>query len=186
MPLSLVRVSALLALLVLPTSAFAQAKAGDKEISIFGLISQDLGGENKSTTGNAQFGVGFFLTDRFEITVQPSLTISSGSTTDFQIVRGQVVTTSSRHTDMTLGVSAKALQFFGAADAKIKPYVGGEFYIFNLESAGDSSFAGANFGLKNYISEKAAIDFNGTYGFSLKHPGDSSNLRILIGLSYIF
>lgn len=185
---SLLRVSLLFAVLVVPSTAFAQAQAGDKEISVFGLISQDLGGEFKNTTGTAQFGVGFFLTDRFEISVAPSLTISSStSPSTFSFVGNRLVETpGSRSTTATVGISTKAINFFGASDAKVKPYVGGEFYIFDLEQAGDASFAGANFGVKSYLSEKAAIDFNGTYGFSLKSPGDTSQIRVLIGLTYIF
>jgi hypothetical protein len=187
---SLLRVSLLCAVLVVPSTAFAQAQAGDKEVLFFGLVNQDLGGEMKSTFGNVNLGLGFFVTDRFQIAFGPSLSIMSmgggQQLTGFDRFGNPVFSEGERTITATFGMSTKAIQFFGAADSKVKPYVGGELYINDFESAADTMFAGANFGVKNYLNEKAAIDFSGTYGFNLKSPGETSQLRVLIGLTYIF
>lgn len=171
-------------LLANPSAAMAQAKKGDKEVQVAGNIFQTLGGDFGVSQGTGLFGIGFFVSDRMQISVVPQVTVSTFSTPVFNN-RG-IQTGTDREIDMNLGVSSKLVRFMGAADAKLKPYWGANFIINDLSSAGDSAFGAATFGFKNYLSEKAALDLNGSYGLALKHPGDSQILQVTVGITYIF
>ena len=112
--------------LVFPQVAQAQAKKGDKEVSIAGNLFSTIGGEANTTSANAVFGVGYFMSDRLQIGVQPILSISTSSQ-QREVVnsRGQVtgfVTDRTITTDV--GASAKMLRYFGESAGKIKPYFG--------------------------------------------------------------
>lgn len=174
--------------LVAPSLAQAQATQGDREVQVSGNLFQTVGGEAGLSMGNFIFGLGYFITDRMQIAVQPILTISSFSTEVPQFNSRGVITgtTSERQTDADLGISTKVLRFYGESSARMKPYLGGTFIIQSLKNAGDSSFVAGNFGVKNYLTEKAALDFNGSYGFSLTDPGSGQLLQVSVGITYIF
>jgi hypothetical protein len=177
--------SALLVItLMMPSLASAQATAGDREVSINGLLFQGVG-DNTSTIGNFNFGLGYFMSDRLQVVVQPNITISSSSSPAFDS-RGFPTGDSVRNTSTSIGLGAKVVRYMGEASARMKPYYGGNIIIQDFENAGDTTFAAGTFGVKNYLTEKAALDISGSYGFNLSSPGSGGLLQAVIGIAYIF
>lgn len=178
--------------LSVPQVAVAQAKQGDTELQLFGFISTLYrevpeipgfleGGSTSTTTGTAVVGLGYFLTDRLQIGASPLITISTGGG----------IGGSEGSTDVTFGLSTNVQYFFGANDAKIKPYVGYELQIQSFESPeggslADNTYNSGVFGLKNYLSERAALDINAGYGFRMSGPGDGQSLNLRVGITYLF
>jgi outer membrane protein W len=182
-----------LLILALPWAARAQAKQGDKEVQIAGNAFTLLSSETTSTNGQFQFGLGYFVNDRLEVAVSPVVSISSSTTSTpvFNAV-GQVIS-SNRTTDVSgdLGVATKVQYFFGATASKVKPYVGGAFIVQSFKSGtngsiGDNTYLGGNAGVKNYFTDKAALDMSGSFGFRPSAPGDFQLFQFTIGLTYLF
>jgi hypothetical protein len=172
--------------LMLPTQAMAQATAGDREVSIAGNLFQSVGGDGGGfSTGNAMFGFGYFLSDRLQVVVQPTLTISSFSSPGFDS-RGFPTGDDERSTTVSLSLGAKVVRYLGEASARMKPYYGGNLIIQDFEAVGDTTFAAGVVGFKNYLTEKAALDINGSYGFNISSPGSGGLLQATVGIAYIF
>ena len=176
-----------IALLALPASALAQPKKGDKEISISGNVSTSLTPEvqlpfgggvtgGTSSNGNAFLGFGVFLTDRLQFGVSPFVSIMPGQD-------GGV--------DGDVGAGTNLQFYFGSQDSRVKPYLGYSLLISSFKTAeggsvADNMFNTGVFGVKNYFTERAALDFNMSYGFAVKNPADSQQLDFRIGLTYLF
>ena len=182
----------ILALVVgaVPSTSAAQAKAGDKEILVSGFVGtfftsfeNPFTGDDDSltvTSGNVIFGFGYFATDRLQIGVAPTLTISSSP----DLLGGTNI-------DTDLGASGRLQYYFGAGDATVKPYIGYELLIRSFDapegaSVADNLFNSALFGVKNYLSERTALDFSGSYGFGMKDPGSLQQLTFRVGITYLF
>jgi hypothetical protein len=166
-------------------TARAQAKQGDSEVLIFGSVTTSIqkipdfftGDVIRTTTssGNFFFNVGRFVTDRFQLGGGPSFNVS----------------TSQGETSTDMGVNAFTRLYFGATQSKVKPYVGAEYSVVSLnvpegQSISDFQYLNANFGVKNYFSERAAIDFLGAYGFNPSHASDLQQFTFRIGLTVLF
>lgn len=190
------------AVLALPDVAVAQAQKGDREIQVSGNMFSILTGDGvTSAFGQVSFGIGFFLTDRFELAVAPSVNIQAirnpgrpGTPAvrfgNVVVVPAQPPVPPSTEWDVDSGFGTKAQFFFGATAAMVKPYVGGVFQIqsFKVEegaSFGDNTYSGGLFGVKSYLSENTALDFNGQLGFQTTHP-EVQLLSFNVGITYIF
>lgn len=175
----------LTAAVVVPRSASAQAEAGDKEILTFANVVSVIGSGFSSTSGNVFFNVGQFISDRMEVGGGPSITISRSS---FDTGFGSG---SSTETDFGVGVNGFVRYYFGEASATLKPYAGGELVVNKLnvgddESFADQVFASGSAGVKNYLTENAAIDFKGSFGVNPSNPGELQLFLFTVGLTYIF
>jgi hypothetical protein len=190
-------------ILAIPRVASAQAKQGDKEIEIGGNVASLFAtGSGTSTFGQFNFGIGFFVTDRFEFAVAPTVQITATAVpaqpgTPAIIVGGRVIvpavaaTPASTNWNTDGGFSTKAQFFFGAKASKVKPYLGAAFVIQSFKtpaggSFADNTYAAALFGLRSYLSERTAVDFNGQFGFQTSHPADGQILQINVGITYLF
>jgi hypothetical protein len=162
-----------------PRDARAQATAGDREFLVFANVFSFISPDTTSTTGILFFNVGQFMTDRFELGGGPNITISSsggafGSGTSFD-----------------LGVNAFGRYYFGEQSATVKPYVGGEYQVTSLNppegaSVADFQFLSGIGGVKSYLTEKTAIDFNASFGVRPNAAGDFQLLNFSVGLTHIF
>ena len=173
--------SVAVSILALPAVARAQAKAGDKEIQIFGNVitiitpSTRIGNVTfggTSATGNLFINAGVFVSDNTEVGGGPSITISS----DDPI--------------FDTGVSVFLRNFFGDQSAKIKPYVSVDYFIQSFNTSGNQSIADNQFlnvggGIRDYLNEKTALDISVKYGFNPKN----SDLKLIIaniGITFVF
>ncbi len=171
-------------LLAMPSASFAQAKKGDKEVSVSGNVSTVFtpktefagfgAGGGTSTSGTAFLGFGVFVTDRTQIGFAPFLSISQGED----------------GIDASMGGSFDWQYYLGGQSSRVKPYVGYSVLIssFTVQEGGslaDNMYNAGLFGVKNYFSERAALDFQGSYGFGMR-TSDTQRLNFRIGLSYLF
>jgi hypothetical protein len=184
-------------LFLAPRAASAQARSGDKEVLIAGnFFSLSSPGGNSFSNGQFLFGVGYFATDRVEIGVRPTFNVRTTSTPARPAVRiGNIVidpgAPASTDVDVDGGVSTSVQYFFGESSAKTKPYVGGQLNVNSFKtqnggSFGDNLFTQALFGVKNYISERAALDFSGAYGFRPNAASDFQLFSVQVGITVLF
>jgi outer membrane protein W len=186
--------------------AHAQAKQGDSEVLIAGNLFVLTANSLNSTNGQFQFGYGYFVTDRFEVNVSPVVTVSSTTTTTPPTIdprTGRILTTGSTTTsvDGDLGLGTAVQYFFGAKTSKVKPYVGGSLIIQSFKtrdqidpvtfrttsgSLADNLFAGGNFGVKNYFTDRAALDFKVAFGVQPSHAADFQLMQVTVGITYLF
>lgn len=176
-------VGVFVATLAFPHTSQAQAVKGDKEVLIQGSLISTLG-DFGFTNATGVLGLGYFVSDRTQIGVQPIISVTASSQPTFNSRTG-AITGSETVTTTTLGSQFKLQYYFGADQSKVKPYVGGSYIINDFSAAGDTSFVAGIFGLKSYFTEKAALDINASYGSSIKSEG-SGILQVFAGISYIF
>jgi hypothetical protein len=175
---------------VLPSAALAQAQKGDKEVLLFGNVTSihskgvevpgfGTFGGGTNTFGNIFVNFGVYVTDAMEVGGGPQFSISSsGGGED-----GSGVST-------TTGANG-FLRFNFGGGAKVAPYVGAEVNVQDFKapeggSVGDNVFMAAIAGVKSYLSEKAALDMKGQFGFNASHPGDQQLFGFTIGLTFVF
>jgi hypothetical protein len=154
-----------LAPLALATSAAAQAEAGDSEIQAYANFSM-VANNADTANGTISFNYGKFLTDVWQLGGGPTINIAKGDPVD-----------------VTTGVNGFVRRYFGAA--RVQPYVGGEIFLFDVTDA-DFTYGNIIAGIKNYFSERAAIDFKGGYGILLKEPGEPGLISFQVGLTVLF
>ncbi len=145
--------------------ASAQAKKGDSEVQLFASFSM-AANEAGSAQGDIFGNYGLFATDHVQVGGGPTISIARGNPVN-----------------VTFGINAFTRRYFGGS--RVQPYVGGEFFMFDVTDP-DFSYANALFGVKNYLSERAAIDFKGGYGFLIKEPGSAGLISFQIGLTVLF
>jgi hypothetical protein len=174
----------------LPGVAQAQAQKGDKEVLLFGNVSAirtkavevpgfGTFGGGTNTTGNIFINLGVFVTNALEIGGGPQFSISSSGGGE-----------DGEGTSTTTGANG-FLRFNFGGGAKVAPYIGGEVNVSDFEapeggSIGDNTFLGAIAGVKSYLSEKAALDMKGSFGFNASAPGDMQMFGFTIGLTFVF
>jgi hypothetical protein len=194
-------------LLAAPSLAHAQAKSGDKEVLIFGnftSLSQKLGGSLgniDTSSGTFSLGIGFFVSDRIEIGVGPRFTVSTNTIPgqpaqpevrfgNTVIVPGRAAIPASTDVDVDGGLSGSIQFFFSEASSRTKPYVGGQMNVNSFKTNGgefaDNLFAQFLVGVKNYISDRAALDFSSAYGFRPNAPSDFRLLTVQVGITVLF
>lgn len=160
-----------------PGVASAQSQKGDKEVGIGGNMFTMISSGSTFSVGQFQFGVGYFMSDRLEVGVTPILMVSGGAGTGVSA---------------DMGLSTKAQYFMGQTASKVKPYVGGSFIIQSFKSqaegmsVADNIYGAGTAGVKSYFTERAALDFNASFGLMLAHPGDGQILQLNIGITYLF
>lgn len=174
--------------LAIPAAARAQAREGDKEIKIGGSMFSVVSSSTSFTSGQFDFGIGYFISDRFEITVAPRVTISANSEPVVNSRGVQTGTTTA--VDVDGGVSFQGQLFFGAKTSMVKPYIGITEIVQSFKTSGgsfqDNLYTGAIFGVKNYFTERAALDVNAQYGFRSSAPKDYQLLSVTVGITYLF
>jgi hypothetical protein len=161
-------------LTALPSVASAQPEKGDKEILLFGQLMAINSDGSTVSIGNIFANLGVFVTDTFEVGGGPTITIANAG----------------GGTDTTLGLNGFVRLNFATGNPRLVPYVGGEVFIQDVNpdfgSAGDTTFANAIGGVKNYFSENAALDIKGQFGFLLTDPGAVRMFGFTVGLTVIF
>lgn len=194
---SQVRVFLAACLFLAPSLAHAQAKAGDKEVLVSGNVFSNISPNTTSTSGSLLFGFGYFVTDRTQVVVQPLFTISSSNTPAIPEVRdpftGRVLIpgqAGSTGVDVDAGIGLGYQFFLGAQDSKVKPYLGVNLDIqrFKTENGGslsDNMYFQGRAGLKNYFSERAALDFSAAFGRQISNS-DLGLFRFTVGITYLF
>lgn len=183
-------------LLALPALASAQARGGDAEVAIGGSLFSVLSEASSLSSGQFNFGVGYFVTSRFELGIAPTLRVSAETRQAVQEIRfGNTVivpgSPGGTSWNVDAGLTSKAQFFFGAQGSRVKPYVGGTLTVqsFKTPEGGtmsDNLYSGALFGVKSYLNEKTAIDFSGEFGFQASAPGEYQLLQMNIGFTYLF
>ena len=164
-------------LCLLPSAALAQAKTGDSEVLVFGNLTSSFGDKANSgsavTTGFVLLNYGKFTSDLMEIGGGPLFIIS----------------TSAGNTTTIVGANGFVRRYFKTQNPKVAPYFGGDVAVpdFNPSSGNvlDGLTTQASFGVKNYVSEKAAIDMKGTFGILPKHASRIT-VGFQVGLTVIF
>lgn len=166
-----------ISLITLP--AMAQQAKGDTSLNLYGSFMTNVRteGADRMYFGTIALGVGQFLSDRTEF----------GAGADVQFW----------NTDVTISPKV-SIRFYGAPK-KTVPYFEGAAVFYNIANNGGGfdvgDGEGSNFsdrimvrpavGFKNFISEKAAIDFNAGYDALLKHF-DNGFLDVRVGFTYLF
>lgn len=158
----------LLGLFTIPV--FAQQEKGDKELQLQGLIQVQFG-DSKAAAGDLFINFGYFFTDRQEAGIGTNVGISG----------------SSDNVDFQAGLTAFYRYHFARKKGNLQPYVGVDFFAFDLTSAArtDLIYVRPNIGVKYFFKKNAAFDINSGYGFAVKDAGNGiADTRL--GLSYIF
>jgi hypothetical protein len=178
--------------------ALAQAQKGDKELKVAGSVTSQSTGNATNITGNFNFGVGYFITNGLELGTSPGFSISTtGGTVEpvFDPRTGRQIGTETtpRSTSTTPSVAFFGRQHFGRA--KVAPYLGANLDLISSGGGVDSTtlaFGGVEGGLKNYLSEKTALDLNLFVGGLLNSPagadGGPSTVQTVfsVGITHLF
>jgi len=157
-------------------SLFAQVEKGDSEIGFMGYYSAMVGTEYSSGgTGSIQFSYGYFLTSKLQIGVGPQVTFTPG----YGGGSGEVKFSASAFFNFNLTTKSKTV-----------PYVFGQWYQSDFSPEGgnfsDAAFLNAGFGVRNFLTEYAALNSAISYGFPLASESDMGLLLIMSGLSFFF
>jgi hypothetical protein len=173
-------------------SAFGQQEKGDVELQLVGTYFRTVGVDNFSFgSGTISGRVGYYFTDRLELGVGPTLSISTVTTQtppSYSYVGGQLVITgggSESNTTTTFGSYAFIVYSFMARGAKAVPYIGAQYFKQDFSNSDDKGSVGVNAGLKYFFAKKAAIDFGGTYMWNLTKDAKGGIIFFSIGLSFL-
>jgi hypothetical protein len=153
-----------------PRAASAQAKTGDSELLFNGSVNTILVSDFTSTSGQGLLNIGQFLSDRLEVGGGPSLFIFGGF----------------GDTTVQFGANGFVRRFFPTSNPQVQPFVGAEVYVQDFSEASDTMFVNGVGGLKNYLSERTAIEMSGAFGFNPSNPGDFKILQFRVGMTYLF
>ncbi len=157
------------------TVAFAQQEKGDVEIQIAGSYITSVGSDFDFSQGTIQAKLGRYISDRLEMGVSPTVTITTS--------QGAFGDTD---TDVTVGGGAFFQFSMLAGDAMSVPYFGAQYFKRDLSDEDDNGSAGINGGIKFFVTEKAALDFSGNYLFDLNENSDGGFLLFAAGISFLF
>jgi hypothetical protein len=155
---------------MVPSLALAQAKKGDKEVLIFGNVNTIIGG-GTNVSGTVFLNVGTFISDHTEVGGGPQLSLSAGG-------GGGV--------SATVGANGFLRRYLTRKNPKIAPYYGAEASIQDFGNFGNSFFMAGIGGLKDYITEKAALDIKGLVGLNPIHPGSFVLIQVNVGLTIVW
>jgi hypothetical protein len=154
----------------------AQQERGDVELQFTGTVLSTTGRQLTTTSGIVKAKVGYFVTDRVEFGVFPSLL--------FAETRVEVAGVSQTNRETRFGLGAFGAYSFLAADATTVPYLGLQFYRIDLTDENETGWAGVNGGLKFYISRTTAFDVGANYLLGLGDEGGALFL-FQFGLSFL-
>jgi hypothetical protein len=175
-------------------SAFGQQEKGDVELQLVGTYFATVGIEDYSFgSGTISGRVGYYFTDRFELGVGPTLSISTTTTQvppsyTYDPNTGQIITTgggTESNTTTTFGSYAFMVYSFMARGAKAVPYLGAQYFKSDFSNSEDKGSVGVSAGLKYFFAKKAAIDFGGTYMWNLTKDVKGGTIFFSVGLSFL-
>jgi len=176
-------------------SAFGQQEKGDVELQLVGTYFATVGIEDYSFgSGTISGRVGYYFTDRFELGVGPTLSISTstvvtpGGLSGYDPVTFQPIYTaasSESQTTTTFGGYAFVVYSFLARGSKAVPYLGAQYFKSDFSNSEDKGSVGVSAGLKYFFAKKAAIDFGGTYMWNLTKDVKGGTIFFSIGLSFL-
>ena len=164
----------ILLFLTITIPAGAQIEKGDSEIRFLFFYSHVSGDEfSTGGRGSLQVSYGYFLTPALQIGLGPRITfLRSGD-----------------GTESTLSGSAYFNYNFTTA-SKTVPYVYGEWYQMDFSPEfgefTDFSYINIGLGVRNFITEYAALNSSITYGFTLASASKGGLFMVMSGLSFIF
>lgn len=164
-------------LLALPSSAAAQQKKGDNELLLFGNVSMDPRNSD-SASGFLALGSGRFLTDTFQLGIGATISITGGAGGTFNFETGQI---EENGVSGTFGYNVFLRKYFGTA--KVQPFVGAETFTFDVQDSRNSTYLNILAGLKNYVSERTALDLKAAYGFG---SNDQQQVQVTLGITFLF
>jgi|GEM_PF-573237 len=156
-------------------SAGGGTEKGDREVSFLGFYMKRIGTTNFTfETGSIKLSYGYFISDRIQLGISPQFMITSGDGGGTTIIFSASV-----FINYNLVVSSKMI-----------PYLSGQWYQddFSPEYGDllDYSFITFGAGLRNFLTEYAALNTSLSYGFSLRSNGGSGIITVMSGLSFIF
>jgi len=123
------------------------------------------------TFGQAVLNVGVFPSDTFEIGGGPSVSVQGGAGSG---------------TNATIGANGFLRKYFSGKIPTRQLFVGAELFENDFQNFSDQLFVNGTFGLKDYLSEKAALEFRESFGFNPSHPGDFQILQFTVGITVLF
>ena len=148
---------------------------GDSEIRFLGFYAKIVGSDNVSLEmGAIQLSYGYFVTSHLQIGFAPQLMIYQG-------YGGGTYTIFS---------AAAFFNYNLTTSSKIIPYLSGQWYQDEFDPEDDDflehSYLTVGIGVRNFVTEFAALNTSVTYGFSLAEEAEGGLLMIMSGLSFIF
>jgi len=180
----------LVLLMALFSFAFSQVEQGDKEILFSGTLTSIVGIENYSAMNiMLNLSYGYFVTDNLQLGIGPMLSYSRTKTInpshspydeDEEVINEET------------NVSGYAFFNFNfSTSGKTVPYISGQWYQFKFKPEegrkfSDYSYANIGIGVRNFITEYAALNTSANYGFSLSKDTEGGILLVTTGLSLIF
>lgn len=187
-------------LLAMAGSAWAQQRGGDFELQFYGMYFRTVGQEFTMGSGTIGGKIGPYLTDRIQIGMGPSLTITTTSFDrfDYDPNLQRVVKTEETNTTTTFGTSVFFVYSFLTSGAKLVPYFGAQWFKsdFNKPLTEDRGSAGINAGAKYFFARKTALDLSVNYGWDLnpveedpfthETPSRGGVIMVAFGLSFLF
>ncbi len=168
------RVLALLLILLSSRAVFAQNAFDKSEVTTFALVSTAFGGGFTTSQAAFLFNYARFLTENDQLGAGPVIFIVRAA----------------GHTQSTIGLNTfyrRMLRPRGGGE--VRPYVGGEFLMFDVKppagtSVADSMFINGIGGVKYYFTDHVGLDTKASFGFS---PGGAGQaLQLTVGISYLF
>jgi len=160
----------LAAMVAAPRVASAQAKKGDREVLIQGQEFSTVGSGSNINFGQGIFNIGVFISDLTEVGGGPSIQISGGG--------GSGVTT-------TVGFNGFGRRYFMISNPKVQPYVAAEIFEQDFSNASTSLFINGVGGIKDYLSQKTALDISGAYGFNTNNSS-TGLVQFKVGVTFLF
>lgn len=165
------RIIILCAFVMASSWLFAQQQQGDFQLQAqASYYSNSFAGQSFSS-GSLYFNASKFFTDNIEVGLSPFFIISDAST--------------------TVNLSFFGNYSFLTDNAKLVPYGGVQFMLYNLGSDPDFSQVGFGFkaGLRYFVTENVNIDFGPNIAFLSAPDGVSEGstlFQFTAGLGYIF
>lgn len=181
-----------LTIFISATLVFPQVEKGDKEITFAASLTSLLGIEDFSSTNvNLFLSYGYFVSNKFQIGIGPSLTYSRTTSTfptfdpeTNSIIDEETVTENTKFSGVVF------MNFNFSTSSKTVPYFAAQWYQYDFnpdkeagEKFSDFSYLNFGFGIRNFFSEYAALNTAINYGFSLSSDVESKVLLLTTGLS---
>jgi hypothetical protein len=159
--------------LAIPRLVSAQPQMGNRELLLDGQVSTFIQEGGSFTFGQARVNLGYFMRETLEVGGGPSVFISGGP----------------ESTSAEIGANVFLRKFLSTSRPAVAPFIGAEIFVqdFAPESGNliDRTFLNAIFGLKNYFSERAALEFTTGFGLAPRHPGDFQILQFKVGIAVL-
>jgi hypothetical protein len=165
----------MLAVLIAPRMASAQAKQGDRELLFNGQLSTFVTPSRGAVSGVFTFGqallnLGLFVSDTFEVGGGPSVSVQGGA----------------GNTSATIGANGFVRKYFTGKVPTRQFFVLAEAYDSDFSNFSNQLFINGGVGLKDYLNERAALEFRESFGFNPSNPSTFQLLQFTVGLTVLF